>query len=244
VAARGYDRLVVAPRLTGAYRLSRVALLDPAQWATAPPHVADLLRLYYFAFYRMTGAARADLLAALLPFVNAAPAEEWHTVPPAFTADLLKVPDPALQEMLLTQVTPNQVLVDDQDRPTLRYLGHRAEALPAGASEPGIHVRLYFEVLAPESEDYTLWFHAENQETGTEFMLYDWPLPTAASTWTTGMIAEVPVFIALDPGEYKLTAGLWTPEARQRLYADRTADVYWLDLGAERTKEPSAAVTP
>lgn len=244
VATRGYDALVVAPRLAGKYQLSRVALLDPAQWGTAPLHVADLLRLYYFAFYRMSGATRADLLATLLPSVSAAPAEEWQAVPPAFTAELLKLPDPALQEVLLAQVTPNQVLVDDQESPTLRYLGHRAEALPEDAAEPGIHVRLYFEVLAPESKNYTLWFHAQDEETGAEFMLYDWPLPADASTWTTGMIAEVPAFIALNPGEYKLTAGLWTPASRQRLYADRAADVYWLDLGAERTKEPPTAVTP
>lgn len=244
VVARGYDGLVVAPRRAGDFRLSRVALLDPVQWATTPPHVADLLRLYYFAFYRMSGATRADLLAALLPAVRNTPAGDWQDVPPAFTADLLKLPDPALQEVLLARVTPNQVLVDEQDKPTLRYLGHRAEASPEDAVEPGIHVRLYFEVLAPESEDSTLWFHAENQGTGAEFMLYDWPLPTTESTWTTGMIAEVPVFIALDPGEYKLTAGLWTPASRQRLYADRAADVYWLDLGVERTKESPAAVTP
>jgi arabinofuranosyltransferase len=236
--ARGYDNLVVAPQLAGSYRLARVTLLDPAQWAGAPPHVADLLRVAYFAFYRMTGAPRTELLASVLAAAQNVPAAEWQTIPPQFTVDLLKMPDPELQALVLSRAVPNQALVDDQDRPLLRYLGHRAEALPADATEPGVHARLHFEVLAPESEQYTLWFHAENMETGAEFMLYDWPLPVDATSWSTGMIAEVPVFLALEPGEYKLTAGLWTPETRRRLYADRGADVYWLDLGAARTLDP------
>jgi arabinofuranosyltransferase len=242
--ARGYDGLVVAPQLAGSYHLARVALLDPAQWAAAPPHVADLLRLAYVAFYQQLGAGRAELLDAILAAAESAPPTEWQAIPPQFTVDLLKAPDPALQALVLSRATPNQMLVDDQDRPLLRYLGQRTEALPADADEPGIHARLHFEVLAPSSRDYTLWFHAQNQETGAEFMLYDWPLPVDATTWSTGMIAEVPVFIALEPGEYKLTAGLWTPETRRRLYADRDADVYWLDLGVARAVEPASAAAP
>lgn len=244
VAAQGYTGLILAPRQAGEHRLTRVALFDPAAWNAAPPHAGDLLRLYYFAFYRMTGAARAALVAELLPLIQRSPPDGWRDIAPAATAALLKMPDPALQAVLLAHAVPNQMLLDSQDAPVLRYLGHRSEALPATAAGSGAQVRLFFEVLALESADYTLWFHAENQETGAEFMLYDWPLPRDAAAWTPGMIAEVPVFIALEPGEYKLTAGLWTPATRQRLYADRGADVYWLDLGVVHAEAPPPGAAP
>jgi hypothetical protein len=35
----------------------------------------------------------------------------------------------------------------------------------------------------------------------------------------------------LEPGEYAVTFGFWTPQTRQRLYVDLTQEIYWIDLG-------------
>ena len=62
-------------------------------------------------------------------------------------------------------------------------------------------------------------------------MIYDRfpgePLPA----WSPDALQEFLVTIVLDPGEYDISFGFWTPGDRQRLYQEGSDDVYWINLG-------------
>jgi arabinofuranosyltransferase len=241
VAARGYAELLILPLLPEALQLERVALFagadgtdGTARTDPGPIHVADLLRQYYFTFYRGERGDREARLADLLARIQAAPAEEWATVPGGYKLDLLKMPAPEIQELVAAHSPEAPTLSDARDRPLLRYWGFLPDPPAEGEAGPsGLQGRLAFEVLAPFAEDYALWFHIANDETGAEYMVYDLTAVPGTTEWPVGAVYEAPVFLELEPGKFDVSFGLWTPE-RRRLYVDRGQDVYWINLPEQK----------
>ena len=250
VAQAGYNQIRLVPRLAGDYVLRRVGLFDevtakaPDDPGAASDHVADLLRQFYHAFYRSPRDERADRLTELLARIRSAPADEWATLPAGYPIDLLRMPAPELHDLLLERLPALPVLADAEGNGMLRFLGFLPEPPAATDEEAVLRGRLVFEVLAPFTEDYTLWFHLANTETGAEFMVYDYPEAEETTRWPTGAIYEVPVVLALEPGDYDASFGLWTPD-RRRLYVDKANDVYWINLGLLDERGPACeAVMP
>jgi hypothetical protein len=62
-------------------------------------------------------------------------------------------------------------------------------------------------------KDYTLWFHATNDDRTTNF---DHVLQT--SEWQTGQVVTDTVTLDLPPGMYDLSFGLWMWQDGQRLW--------------------------
>ena len=179
VAARGYSELLILPLLAEPLQLERVGLFDGAGTdrsgigPSRPIHLADLLRQYFFTFYRAEPSDRDARLAALLERIQAAPAEEWDAVPGGYKIDLLKMPAPPIQQLVAAHSPEAPTLSDAEDRPLLRYWGFVPDPPAEGDETSGVRGRLVFEVLAPFAEDYALWFHIVNTETGAEYMVYD-----------------------------------------------------------------------
>lgn len=232
IATRGYTQIRIDPLLPGENKLSRVALSYGALAASggAGQHVVDLLRQYYFAYYRATGADRAQWLPALLAQLRARPAAEWADLPVPYRIDLLDVPDPDLQALVMEHLPEQIVLKDAGGNPKLRYLGFAPVAPDAGDQLSEIRAKLYFEVLAPFDTEYNLWFHIANSAGDGEYMIYDYKGLTPTTEWPMGLIYEVPIELTLDPGAYDVSFGFWTPQTRERLYADQANDVYWINL--------------
>jgi 4-amino-4-deoxy-L-arabinose transferase-like glycosyltransferase len=122
-------------------------------------------------------------------------------------------------------------LVDSDGVHKLTYLGHRLQPKLPTDQEPGAKFVLYFDVVEPFEQDYNLWFHAVNRESGAEYMLYDYTTIPGTAAWPDGAIYHAPVALLLEPGEYAVTFGFWTPQTRHRLYVDLTQEIYWIDLG-------------
>ncbi len=96
-------------------------------------------------------------------------------MPTAMKIDLQQVPDPFMQALVLANAPEQLILSDGNGTSTLRYLGHVLDPGSPQELEPGIRMRLYFEVLAPLGKEYNFWFHIVDRIGTGEFMLYDWP---------------------------------------------------------------------
>ena len=73
---------------------------------------------------------------------------------------------------------------------------------------------VYYEVLAPLEQDYTIWLHADQNGTQHNF---DHAPNAPTSAWRTGKIYRDVTQLNIDPGEYKLSFGLWRSEEDVRL---------------------------
>ena len=157
--------------------------------------------------------------------------QEWMETPAGYKLDALAVDDPTLQAIVLEHLPEAQTpLADTTGNTKLRYLGFTPAVAGEDDDASAIRLNLYFEVLAPFDQDYTLWFHIVNRATNQEFMLYDYTDLPGTTQWPTGEIFQSPITLTLDPGEYDVSFGFWTPETRERLYVDKAQDVYWINL--------------
>ena len=107
---------------------------------------------------------------------------------------------------LATPVT----LVDPSGQPVMRALGYTLT--PQSTDE--YELTLYWEMLAPVSEGYTIWLHLYHDE--EQFNFDHQPL-LSTSKWQPGVIYADQTTVTLTPGEYDLRFGLWLPDVDQRL---------------------------
>lgn len=104
IARQGYDAIFLVPNITSGYNLTRVAAATQGQLSAAQLHVADLLRLYYYFYYRTLPEARTDLLAEISAALQTRPVREWDETPFAYKLDLLNVGDPALRALVVERL--------------------------------------------------------------------------------------------------------------------------------------------
>ena len=117
-----------------------------------------------------------------------------------------------VEAALATALTLPQpvTLVDEAGTAQVRLLGYRLQPSPTG----GADLDLYFDVLAPLPQAYTIWFHAYRGEAQFNFDHTPTLLTTA---WQPGSIYRDRYHLDLAPGEYRFAVGLWQSEQDIRL---------------------------
>ncbi len=232
--AVGYDQIMIVPRRTGEFALTR---FDPiVLGGEKTVRLDQLARLYYSIFYRGHGEVRT-MLPALLTALGDADAAQWSNLPAPVTADLLRMPDPSLQQLIQTKRTM-PILRNDRGVELLRYVGASGagfvtdagpEAGEADRVRQGVNLDLFFESLAPSLEDYTIWFHIVANHNDDQYMIYDYTPMAPTSSWSLGGVVRFSPVLKLAPGNYDISFGFWTPGERRRLTVDGS-DVYWINL--------------
>ncbi|MCX6046519.1 MAG: arabinofuranosyltransferase, partial [Chloroflexi bacterium] len=102
------------------------------------------------------------------------------------------------------------LLVDRAGGQKLQVVGYQLQP----AADQKSTLTLYFEVLAPMDQDYTLWLHADQASAQKNF---DHDPAIRTSAWRTGKIYQDVTRLAVEPGTYKLSFGLWRSEEDVRL---------------------------
>lgn len=237
-ANQGYNEVRITPLASTNTRLTGASFLRLNAGTRAPADgstLAELLRLYYFSFYRQQGDAREPQLASLRQAIAQAGQAAWAEIPAALLVDLLEMPDPAMHALVEPNLRDSVTLADEDGQPVLRYLGAAEPALTPYEDDVAVQMNLYFEVLAPLARDYSAWFHIKQPKPGEtdsydQWMIYDeFPEPPTTD-WSPGTLARFSPTIRLEPGEYEISYGFWTPGDRERLYVQGTED-YWINLG-------------
>ena len=117
-------------------------------------------------------------------------------------------------------------LLDSAGTEKLRVLGYSVEPPVAGAKA---ELAIYFEVLSPLDQAYTLWLHADQEGAQNNF---DHTPNVATSAWRSGKIYRDVTVLDVAPGEYNLSFGLWRSEEDVRLLQP-SGDV-GVDLGTRQ----------
>ena len=117
-----------------------------------------------------------------------------------------------VEAALATALTLPQpvTLVDEAGTAQVRLLGYRLQPSPTG----GADLDLYFDVLAPLPQAYTIWFHAYR---GEEQFNFDHTPTLLTTAWQPGSIYRDRYHLDLAPGEYRFAVGLWQSEQDIRL---------------------------
>ena len=158
---------------------------------------------------------------------------EWRALPLAQIEDLLSLPDPLIHSLLDKRATPPR-LSDDTGRQLLRYWGAEEAVIEARADDEqgrvAIVLDLLLEPLLPFDESYTVWFHIVANDSDDQYMIYDYMPMDDTTGWQPGSIVHFQPEILVEPGNYDLSFGFWTPAERRRLTVDST-NAYWINLG-------------
>ncbi len=137
-------------------------------------------------------------------------------LPLAALLDLDQAADGALAEKIraaLLAKLPQKldvVLADPSGGKKLHVVGYQLQP----AADQKTALTIYFEVLAPMDQDYTLWLHADQAGTQKNF---DHDPAIWTSAWRTGKIYRDVTVLDVDPGLYKLSFGLWRSAEDVRL---------------------------
>lgn len=241
VADDALDQVVLLPQVTiprSRMGAGSQATLDDAPTDLTPDEqigatsngLADLLRQYRLLLYRLPSGERSQVLSPLLDHIRNASVDEWNGLALEDRIGLLKLPDPALQEVLRQHPAPTTTLTDASGQAKLNYQGMTPDQCAGGYRSQGIYFRLVFDVLEAFDEDYMLWFHIVNIETNDEYMLYDYTGVAGTSHWKAGEPFVAPIILDVPAGVYDVAFGFWTAD-RRRLYVDRANDIYWISLG-------------
>jgi hypothetical protein len=233
IAAQGYSTLRLIPELSGERTLADVTMLnfaptDAATLAQLPP--TSLLHLYYFAYYRATIEPRPALLQQLKTQLTQVDDNGWQAFPLPARIALLSIPDVELQTVVRQHLPQQAILVDEKQQRWLRYLGATAAMTGPEESDQGLRFRLYFEVLGKLDKEYSAWFHIVAKPNDNEFMIYDYFPDLPTTQWEPGSIYTFAPVVRVEPGQYDLAFGFWTPHFRERLYV-ADSDAYWISLG-------------
>jgi hypothetical protein len=140
------------------------------------------------------------------------------------------MPEAAIYDTVLANLPVRIPLADAEGKLIMVYLGGEVTPLGAESEEPGVQVRLYFDVVGRVDEEYSLWFFIDAIDTDGKWMLYDQVPAVPVDRWTAGTLQTFEGTIALEPGTYDLSFGFWTAD-RTRLYVDQAADVYSILIG-------------
>ncbi len=138
------------------------------------------------------------------------------TLPLTALLDLDQAADGALAEKIrgaLLAKLPQRldvVLANPAGGQKLHVVGYQLQP----AADQKTALTIYFEVLAPMDQDYTLWLHAD-QASGQKNFDHDPALRTSA--WRIGKVYQDVTVLAVEPGTYKLSFGLWRSEEDIRL---------------------------
>lgn len=119
------------------------------------------------------------------------------------------------------------VLTDATGAPTLRVLGYALDSLDPETED--MELSLYFEVIRPVPQDYTLWVHAMAEGNQLNF---DHSPNAPTSTWHEGKIYRDSYPLQVAPGNYHLTFGLWKSDDESRLV--QPSGSHEIDLGTHR----------
>ncbi|MEM7126923.1 MAG: hypothetical protein AAF702_11385 [Chloroflexota bacterium] len=213
----------------------------------------QMLRLYDFIWLRYLEPEREHYLAQIYKEIEAIPFSYWQALSPSIRLSLLNKPDHNIQALLYNAFEP-KVLVNDEDTPLLQFWGVTSESNKYDASEDGtiedgavknddrnaesegdnaLLLHLYFEVLNPIRKDYSAWVSLDSVHGQDKWMLYDQFPQRPIHNWVVGEIVDFQIFISMEPGQYDVKAGFWTPNVRERLYVEHDGDdeIYWLELG-------------
>ncbi len=229
----GYDTLRLQPLTPGTFELSYVELLDPDTWGAETSDATSLrqmLQIYLYTYLRADGDKRVETLANLESRILHAVDSAWEDLPLALKVDLLRFPVPTLQTAVRAYLPDDTVLVDENDRPTLRYLGYTVEPTTIEDSGPALRFHHYLEVLVRPQDDYSAWFHIIRPNDEAEWMIYDYFPQVGTEQWQEATVYEFVTDIELEPGAYDIAFGFWTPHFRERLYV-QDSDAYWISLG-------------
>lgn len=225
----GFDTIIVTPKRAGDFRLSRVQPVDTARLDEADLPLSALARLYIFLYYRGDEQARSALPSLLAAMTGSTP-QAWRELPPDVPATLLAMPQPALHAAI-QQAGVVQPLLDDQGQELLHYVGFSATPLEPVSGMSGVQLQLVFDVRAPFTDDYTVWFHIAGTTTDDEYMIYDYAPMLPTTEWPIGDLFRFEPVLKLPPGEYEASFGFWTPQTRRRLAVAGQEEVYWFNLG-------------
>ncbi len=92
------------------------------------------------------------------------------------------------------------------------------EAAEQEVAEQEVAFDFYFEVLAPLSQEYTIWVHLFPSAGGKLVLDHKPVLPTTA--WVPGQIYRDRYVATLGPAEYQLDVGVWEAQRDERLWAN------------------------
>ncbi|MFN8491549.1 MAG: arabinofuranosyltransferase [Caldilineaceae bacterium] len=217
--------------ITPIYAQNPLPALTPDQVASAPITTTRLL-------YALTGAFGPHIeLPAQTALRTAAEQRLLQTdltaLPLAALLDLQQAADGPLAAKVRTALLDklpqplDVVLTDQAGVEKLRVLGYGLQAQATEAKKPVLTV--YYEVLAPLEQDYTIWLHAD--QTGAQHN-FDHAPNAATSAWRVGKIYQDVTVLNVDPGEYNISFGLWRSEEDVRL-VQHSGDV-GVELGVQR----------
>ena len=239
VQEQGYDALTVRPLAGTDFVLEYADAFGPPSASTTRPSPELIADAFFYAFYRAEEADRQTTLDALRNQLQGLSLADWQTIPLSKQADLLQVPDPTLHDLVLTRFATNTVLVDKTGKPTLRYIGYTVEPTELDDKQQALRFHLFFEVLAQPARDFSTWFHIVRNTDDEQWMIYDYFPPQHTSEWPEAGVYEFVTDIRLDPGNYDISFGFWTPQDRERLNVENS-DTYWINLGTHDLLEQSA----
>ncbi len=112
------------------------------------------------------------------------------------------------------------VLVEGESGAVLRLLGYD---LSTGAETGRPRLETYFEVLAPITGDYDIWFHATPTAGGdTQYLDHNFVVPT--NEWLAQSVVIDSVLLPDDPAAYTYGFGIWNSEDGTRLSLDGGGD--------------------
>ena len=135
----------------------------------------------------------------------------------------------SIRTALLEKLTPLDLpLLDASGTEKLHVLGYSVEPPAAGAKA---ELAIYFEVVSPLDQAYTLWLHAYQEGAQNNF---DHTPNVATSAWRSGKIYRDVTLLDVAPGEYNLSFGLWRSEEDVRL-VQQSGDV-GVDLGLHQLR--------
>jgi hypothetical protein len=235
----GYDALGLLPLKAGRSVLAYVEPIDPARWTQPVMDSAQLrqiLHLFDHTYFRGDAATQQALLPLLRASAAQATAAAWEGIPLSVRTAMLMPRDRELQATIRQHLPVQTVLSNADGQARLRYLGSDVRQTPMDKPD-GLQSDLFFEVIAPLDESYSLWFHIVDNATDDQWMIYDYFPATPTQHWQEATVYKFPVEIELEPASYDISFGLWTPNVRERLYVDQAKDIYWLNMGTH-TVEP------
>jgi hypothetical protein len=213
--------------------LTYVELVDPAPWTqpiTNSAQLRQVLHLFDHTYFRGDAASQQTLLPMLRTVAAQATGDAWRDIPVSVRTAMLMPRDRELQTIVRQHLPVQTVLSDAAGQARLRYVGF--DVGQASADKPkGLQFDLFFEIIAPLEKGYSLWFHIVDNVTGDQWMIYDYFPATPTTEWQEATVYKFPVDIELEPGNYDISFGFWTPNVRERLYVDQANDIYWLNLG-------------
>ncbi len=205
--------------------------------ADLTPQTAEGLeaRVQLYVWRRLFGAESADVPQADLQELAASlPGEPLANLPRPLLLDLLHAADGPLRdevrEAFRSSIThpADALLVEADQGPVLRLLGYD---LGADAETGRPRLDTYYEVLAPITGDYDVWFHATPAGGGaTEYLDHAFVVPM--NEWLAQSVLIDTVLLPDDVAAYAYAYGIWNSEIGARLTLDGGGDSVSIDLAA------------